>query len=153
MQEVQTVKRCHDFCDCNDCCGKHKDFKKESCDFVKDKICCEWCVPPGQTRDVYVAAGVHVFASGFISVNCDGESSVQVRFLKDSAPVAGPFTVSGGGCMTFTAANFNRIQVTCPSVAGSVPNGDDDFCSGKICITPRYQVKCDSHEHEDCGCH
>ncbi|MDR4886974.1 DUF3992 domain-containing protein [Fredinandcohnia sp. QZ13] len=149
------MRRCHDSCDCNDCCGKHKDFKKESCDFVKDKLCCEWCIPPGQKQNVYVAAGVNVFASGFISVNCDGESSVKVRFFKDNQLVSGPFTVFGGSCMTFTAANFNRIEVECPSNAGGAASDSDNFCSGKICITPRFQVKCDHHEHdhEDCGCH
>ncbi|WP_084795404.1 S-Ena type endospore appendage [Bacillus sinesaloumensis] len=154
------MRNFHDSCDCKDCndCGKkHKDFKKESCDFVKDKLCCEWCIPRGQRQNVYVTTGVNVFASGFVSVNCDGESNVLVRFYKDNSLASGPFTVSGGSCMTFTAANFNRIEVECPSVAGSAPppNGDDDFCSGKICVTPRYQVKCDSHDrdHEDCGCH
>lgn len=145
------MKRCHDSCDCNDCCGKHKD-KKESCDFVKDKLCCEWCIPHGQTQNVYVAAGVNVFASGFISVNCTGDSKISVQIFKDNTPVGGPFDVFEGSCMTFTAANFNRIAVTCPTLPGAAPNGDDDNCSGKICITPRFQVKCDSHDHDDCGC-
>jgi len=153
------VSKCHDCCECHDCRGKHKDFKKDSCDFVKDKLCCEWCIPRGQAQNVYVAAGVNVFASGFISVNCDGDSNVQVRFFRDNTPVSGPFGVFEGSCMTFTAANFNRIEVFCPGGSVGAANGDhdDDFCSGKICITPRYQVKCDSHghdhDHEDCGCH
>ncbi|MFS0865173.1 S-Ena type endospore appendage [Fredinandcohnia sp. 179-A 10B2 NHS] len=146
--------KCHDFCNCDDC-GKHKDFKKDSCDFVKDKLCCHWCIPRGQAQNVYVTAGLNVFASGFISVDCTGDSNVVVRFFNGNTPVAGPFGVFEGGCMTFTAANFNRIEVFCPAAPPGAADGeqDDNNCSGKICITPRYQVKCDFDDHDkDCGC-
>jgi hypothetical protein len=138
-------KNCHDFCDCNDCCFQGKDTKDEKCDFVKDRVCCCWSVPKGHSQDVYVVVGgLNVFASGTISFDCGDHPFITVTFFNGNTPLSS-HTVVNGSCLTFTAANFTRIQVTCPANAST-----DDVCSGKICVTPRYQIKCDNDNNHGC---
>lgn len=136
----------HDsFCDCKDCCFSCKDKRDDKCDFVKDKVCCCFCIPAGATQPVYQVSGLNVFASGTVSLDCCDNCFITVTFLKDGNQVGSGIDVFPGSCLSFTAANFNAIAVKCNQAGGTTP----PTCSGKICVTPRYQIKCDD---EDGGC-
>lgn len=116
---------------CFSCC-----FNKN---FVQDQVCCEWKAVGGLTavtRTIYVnSLKSPFFASGFVKYNSGLPTTpIEVQFLINGAVIGSPVTLDEGGCLTFTAARFDEIQVVIPAAAAGVT------FEGEICVTPRYRV-------------
>lgn len=137
------MKKYHDHCECKECRKKHIDHcKKIDCDFVKDRVCCDFSVPKGKRQDVYVTTDDNVYASGFVSYDCGEAEFIEVRIYDESDKISGPIKVYKESCLAFTASEFTRIEVKCSGKSGH----SRDQCEGKICLTPRYQVKCEKDD-------
>ncbi|WP_306421175.1 S-Ena type endospore appendage [Halalkalibacter sp. APA_J-10(15)] len=127
-------------CGCHNC-TKHCVRKTSECKFVQDRITTGWSIPQGISQDVYIITGLeNVHVSGFIGYDSGELDFVTVRFFDGNLLVGGPLTVFEGSSVAFTSTGFNRIEV-------SVPSGNpDDIASGLICLTPRYQVNCETED-------
>ncbi|MCP3027158.1 S-Ena type endospore appendage [Halobacillus sp. A5] len=109
-----------------------------SCEFVRDRVCSAWSVPQGNDQDVYMVSGVNVVASGYLSYDEGQPEFVTFRFYNGGIQVGTPIVVYEGSSVGFTATTFTSIEV-------SVLSGEvGDIASGQFCVSPRYQVNCET---------
>ncbi|MBB5324960.1 hypothetical protein HNQ34_002059 [Anoxybacillus tepidamans] len=128
-------------CTCNqtngDCCFSCCSNKN----FVQDQVCCEWKTTSqtglATTRTIYInSLKCPLFASGFVKYGCGVPNTpIQVQFLINGTVVGSPITLDEGGCLTFTAARFDEIQVIIPAALLTTATFE-----GEICVTPRYRL-------------
>ncbi len=105
---------------------------------IKDCICSEWTVPPGEEQTIFQSFGHrHILASGFVSVNSGPSENgyVIVRFFLNGIEVAGPLNVFHESSVAFSLTEFDRITVACPEGSGIDPLTEN--CEGEICLNIR----------------
>ncbi len=105
---------------------------------IKDCICSEWTVPPGEEQTIFQTNGhTHILASGFVSVNSSSYENgyATVRFFLDGIEVAGPLNVFHESSVAFSLTEFDRITVECPEGPGAEPLMEN--CEGEICLNIR----------------
>src|SRR5690625_1017983 len=99
-----------------DCrCNKRKQNDR-TFTLIKDCICAEWSIPPGQIQTIYQSSGYRsLYASGFISIddNNDSLDFVIVRFFLGDMEVGTSMKVFNDSSVAFSLTRFNRITVEC----------------------------------------
>lgn len=108
---------------------------------IKDCICSEWSVPPGEEQTIFQSSGHRqILASGFVSVN---SSSIEngyatVRFFLDGVEVAGPLNVFHESSVAFSLTRFDQITVECPE--GLEIDQISEVCEGEIGLNVRIPL-------------
>ncbi len=122
---------------------KQKDFDcpetKSPCEqkWVKDCVCVEWSVQPGRTQTVFQTGGLkHIFASGFISVDCGSSDLVIVRFFLGNKQVCSSIKIFEESSVAFSFTRFDSITIECPPC----DLGNQEACEGEVCISTRFPV-------------
>lgn len=133
-------------CCCKRQCLCHRKPQRRCCHqqikLIKDCICSEWTVPPGQEQTIFQSAGYRrILASGFISVNSSTFENgyATVRFYLNGIEVAGPLNVFHESSVAFSLTEFDRITVECPVEPGI--DQISDACEGELGLnlrTPLY---------------